>query len=77
MKFYNSTFPTPFTNEMANRVEYIMNDPRKTSQEIQELLQNIKTEVEIPQENREGTPEGLKYPLVRTAAVLYYTGIHC
>jgi hypothetical protein len=49
---------------MANQVDYIMNDPRKTNQEIKDLLENIRPDVELPPEDREGTPEGLVYPLV-------------
>ena len=46
------------------RLEYIVNDPRKSDQEIKELLANIRPDEELPIEDREGTPEGLKYPLV-------------
>ena len=58
----------PSTNGViANQLDYIMNDPRKTSQEIKELLENIRPDVDLPPEDREGTPEGLVYPLVRVA----------
>ena len=49
---------------MSSQVDYIMNDPRKTTQEIKDLLENIRPDVELPPEDREGTPEGLVYPLV-------------
>jgi len=49
---------------MAGQLDYIMNDPRKTNQEIQELLENIRPDADLPPEDREGTPEGLVYPLV-------------
>lgn len=49
---------------MNNQLDYIMNDPRKTSQELKELLENIRPDVDLPPEDREGTPEGLVYPLV-------------
>jgi hypothetical protein len=49
---------------LANQLDYIMNDPRKTNQEIKELLENIRPDVDLPPEDREGTPEGLVYPLV-------------
>ncbi|KAI9649193.1 hypothetical protein NHQ30_001761 [Ciborinia camelliae] len=58
---YNS--PSSITAEMADRMDHIMNDPRKTEKEIKDLLENIKADIEIPLESREGTPEGLKYPL--------------
>jgi hypothetical protein len=41
-----------------------MNDPRKTNEEIKALIENIRPDEDLPAENREGTPEGLKYPLV-------------
>lgn len=46
-----------------NEISDYINDPRKTQQEIQDLLENIRSDEEIPKENREGTPDGLKYPL--------------
>jgi hypothetical protein len=49
---------------MNDQLDYIMNDPRKTNQEIKDLLENIRPDVELPPEDREGTPEGLVYPLV-------------
>lgn len=56
--------PTHLTTEMRDRMDHVMNDPRKTEKEIKDLLENIKADIEIPLEDREGTPEGLKYPLV-------------
>ncbi len=49
---------------MNDQLDYIMNDPRKNADEIKNLLENIKPDVDLPPENREGTPEGLVYPLV-------------
>ncbi len=57
-------FRRPFDGKMAEQVDYIMNDPRKTTQEIKELLENIRPDVELPPEDREGTPDGLVYGLV-------------
>lgn len=54
----------PLNHRMADELDYVMNDPRKTTQEIKELLENIRPDIELPPEDREGTPEGLKYPLV-------------
>ncbi|KAF7909511.1 uncharacterized protein EAF01_003229 [Botrytis porri] len=62
----NLGFPSPsfaYTPQMTERMEHVINDPRKTEQEIKDLLDNIKAEIEIPLEDREGTPEGLRYPL--------------
>ena len=39
--------------------DYITNDPTKSKAEIQELLDNISGDGEIPPENREGTPDAM------------------
>ncbi|TVY39502.1 putative ATP-dependent helicase [Lachnellula subtilissima] len=52
-----------FSGEMREQYDYIVNDPRKNNDEIKSLLQNICADVDLPAESREGTPEGLKYPL--------------
>jgi hypothetical protein len=57
-------FNRPFSARMGEQIDYIMNDPRKTNDEIKALLENIRPDVELPAEDREGTPEGLVYPLV-------------
>jgi hypothetical protein len=59
-------FQKPFDANMAGQLDYIMNDPRKTRQEIKELLENIRPDADLPPEDREGTPDGLVYPLVST-----------
>lgn len=43
---------------------YISNDPTKTLEEIKSLLENIRPDMEIPPENREGTPAAMVYPLM-------------
>lgn len=48
---------------LAGEIYNYVTDPRKTEKEIQDLLENIRPDTEIPVEDREGTPEGLKYPL--------------
>jgi len=53
-----------FSGQMLEQFEYIVNDPRKTNEEIKSLLENIRPDVDLPAESREGTPAGLKYPLV-------------
>ena len=58
-------FNRPAHLGMADQYDYIMNDPRKTNDEIKTLLENIRPDIELPKEDREGTPDGLKYPLVR------------
>lgn len=57
-------FSRPTHSQMADQYDYIMNDPRKTNDEIKTLLENIRPDAELPIEDREGTPDGLVYPLV-------------
>lgn len=47
-----------------DRYDYLTNDPTKTSAEIKSLLENIRPDDELPPENREGTPDAMKYPLL-------------
>jgi SNF2 family DNA or RNA helicase len=42
----------------------VTNDPTKTREELKELLENIRPDMELPPEAREGTPDGMKYPLM-------------
>jgi hypothetical protein len=64
-----------YMENMAEQYDYIMNDPRKTNDEIKSLLENIQPDVELPKENREGTPDGLKYPLVSIEIRIPYGNI--
>jgi SNF2 family DNA or RNA helicase len=57
-----SDYDAAFQGRMDEVSDYIQ-DPRRTAQEIQDLLENIRPDTEIPKEDREGTPEGLKYAL--------------
>ncbi|KAI5815080.1 SNF2 family N-terminal domain-containing protein [Pyronema omphalodes] len=43
---------------------HITNDPTKTKEEIKALLQNIRPDMDIPKEDREGTPDALKINLM-------------
>ncbi|KAH8588528.1 SNF2 family N-terminal domain-containing protein [Bisporella sp. PMI_857] len=52
-----------FSGSGFDQLDYIMNDPRKTNEEIKSLLENIKPDVDVSPESRDGTPDGLKYPL--------------
>lgn len=52
------------TGQMREQYDYIVQDPRRTNEEIKELLENIRPDSDLPKESREGTPAGLKYPLV-------------
>lgn len=55
-------FPT--SSAAAAYYDYVTNDPTKTRDEIKSLLENIRPDMELPPENREGTPEAMKYPLM-------------
>ncbi|GAO16068.1 hypothetical protein UVI_02054120 [Ustilaginoidea virens] len=44
-------------------------DPQLTEKELDDLLRNIRPDVDIPAENREIGPAGLKYPLYRHQGV--------
>lgn len=58
---YNN--PYSFNERMQEQANVIINDPRKTNEEIKELLENIRPDLDLPAENREGTPEGMTYGL--------------
>ncbi|KAL8940902.1 MAG: hypothetical protein Q9216_002563 [Gyalolechia sp. 2 TL-2023] len=58
----------PWDDELHDRymerVNYLTNDPTKTTAEIKDLLENIRPDEELPIENREGTPDAMVYPLM-------------
>ena len=64
-------FNRPYDARMGEQIDYIMNDPRKTNEEIKALLENIRSDEELPAEDREGTPEGLVYPLVSSICIIW------
>ena len=47
-----------------DRVDYVANDPTRTSAEIKCLLENIRPDEDLPPENREGTPEAMMFRLM-------------
>lgn len=53
----------PLDDRLRSYYEDLQDDPRKTEEEIKELLANIRPDEEIPVEDRIGTPESLRYPL--------------
>lgn len=53
----------PLNDRLTNYIHDVMDDPRKTAEEIQDLLSNIRPDMEIPAEERGETPEALKYSL--------------
>ncbi|KAK1750232.1 ATP-dependent helicase ULS1 [Echria macrotheca] len=53
----------PLDSRLAGYLNDYVEDPRKTAEEIANLLSNIRPDMEIPLEERGETPEALKYPL--------------
>lgn len=51
-------------DKYMDRYDYLTNDPTRTSAEIKSLLENIRPDEDLPPENREGTPDAMKYPLM-------------
>ena len=51
-------------DKYMDRVNYLTNDPTRTTAEIKSLLENIRPDEDLPPENREGTPDAMKYPLM-------------
>lgn len=56
-------FGKPLNDRLRSYYEDLQDDPRKTEEEIKELLANIRPDEDIPEEDRVGTPEALRYPL--------------
>ena len=54
----------PATARQMAYYDYVRNDPTKSREELKNLLENIRPDVELPPEGREGTPEAMKYPLM-------------
>ena len=54
----------PLWDKYIDRVNYLTNDPTRTTAEIKSLLENIRPDEDLPPENREGTPDAMKYPLM-------------
>lgn len=46
------------------RIQYYYNDPAKTQEEILSLIKHIRPDEELDPEDREGTPEQIKFPLM-------------
>lgn len=53
----------PLSANLRSYYEDLHDDPRKTDQEIKDLLANIRPDEDIPEEDRIGTPEQLRYGL--------------
>lgn len=62
----------PFGNPLDNRLQNFLNDreePAMTEKELDDLLQNIRPELDLVKLKREKGPDGLKYPLYRHQSV--------
>ncbi|KAL8690765.1 MAG: hypothetical protein Q9218_003858, partial [Villophora microphyllina] len=70
LELYQAQTRNPFADseelleQYMDRVNYLTNDPTKTTAEIKDLLNNIRPDEELPPENREGDPEAMVYPLM-------------
>lgn len=53
----------PLPGHLMDYINDTFHDPRVTEQELDDLLQNIRPDMEIPENKRDGTPEGLKHAL--------------
>ncbi|KAI3397780.1 hypothetical protein diail_10313 [Diaporthe ilicicola] len=53
----------PLSANLRSYYEDLHDDPRKTAEEIKDLLANIRPDEDIPEEDRIGTPEELRYAL--------------
>ncbi|KAH6854916.1 SNF2 family N-terminal domain-containing protein [Chaetomium sp. MPI-CAGE-AT-0009] len=53
----------PLNERLTNFLDDYVNDPRKTEEDIQNLLSNIRPDMDLPEEERGETPEAMKYPL--------------
>ena len=51
-------------NRYIERYDYLTHDPTKTTEEIKNLLENIRPDEDLPAENREGTPDAMTYNLM-------------
>ncbi|POR34229.1 Putative ATP-dependent helicase C23E6.02 [Tolypocladium paradoxum] len=52
-----------FPDRLTNFLQDAFHDPRVTEKELDDLLQNIRPDMDIPERNRDGTPAGLKSAL--------------
>ncbi|OHW97628.1 SNF2 family domain-containing protein [Colletotrichum incanum] len=53
----------PLDARVVSIMQDINNDPRKSREEVEALLRNVHAGMEIPEEDRDGTPEAMRYPL--------------
>ncbi|KAL7925886.1 SNF2 family N-terminal domain-containing protein [Trichoderma austrokoningii] len=53
----------PLPGRIMDYINDSLHDPKVTDQELDDLLKNIRPDMDIPEGNRDGTPEGLKNSL--------------
>jgi hypothetical protein len=53
----------PLPGRIVDYINDSLYDPKITEQELDDLLKNIRPDMDIPEANRDGTPEGLKNSL--------------
>ncbi|KAL6901650.1 SNF2 family N-terminal domain-containing protein [Trichoderma evansii] len=53
----------PLPGRIMDYINDTLHDPKVTEQELDDLLKNIRPDMDIPEGNRDGTPEGLKNSL--------------
>ncbi|VUC30344.1 unnamed protein product [Clonostachys rosea] len=53
-------FGNPLPERLTSYINDMVHDTRVTEKELDDLLQNIRPDMEIPERDRVGTPEGLK-----------------
>lgn len=63
---FNVGWPLPqsYKPEIHRYIDHIRADPTKSLEEIKTLMENIRPDMEIPPEDREGTPPEMTYPLM-------------
>ena len=57
-------FGAPLPQRITNYMQDVIDDPRKSAEQIKELLSNIRPDMDIPVEDRQGTPDAMKYALM-------------
>ncbi|RDA95308.1 hypothetical protein CP533_3518 [Ophiocordyceps camponoti-saundersi (nom. inval.)] len=55
----------PLPERLANYLQHAYHDPQVTEKELEDLLNNIRPDMDIPRDNWDGTPAGLKDKLYR------------
>ncbi|KAF6819465.1 SWI/SNF family DNA-dependent ATPase [Colletotrichum musicola] len=53
----------PLDRRVASTMQDINDDPRRSREEVEALLRNVHAGMAIPEEDREGTPDAMRYPL--------------